>query len=66
MESEKKPRGLFMKRGTLVYDAGPGPVSDVMEWIAEDRKARLDALVERMREGQDRAVSDAGEDSPVL
>lgn len=46
IEPESKPRGLYMDRGTLVYDAGPGPASDVVEWIAEDREARLQHLME--------------------
>jgi AbrB family looped-hinge helix DNA binding protein len=33
-------RGLYMKRGTLVYDAGVQPAADVVEWIAEDREKR--------------------------
>jgi hypothetical protein len=37
---EVQPRGLYMDRGTLVYDAGPVPQSDVVEWITEDREAR--------------------------
>jgi hypothetical protein len=35
-----------MKKGTLVYDAGPVPPSDVVEWIAEDREARMNHLTE--------------------
>ena len=46
IQPESKPRGLYMKKGTLVYDAGPGPVTDVVEWIAEDREARLKHLTE--------------------
>jgi AbrB family looped-hinge helix DNA binding protein len=45
IEPESKPRGLYMNRGTLVYDAGPVPPSDVVEWIAEDREARLKHLL---------------------
>ena len=44
IESESKPRGLYMDRGTLVYDSGPGPETDVLEWIAEDREARMKHL----------------------
>jgi hypothetical protein len=33
-----------MDRGTLVYDAGPVPQSDVLEWIREDREARAEAI----------------------
>jgi len=45
IEPESKPRGLYMDRGTLVYDAGLVPPSDVVEWIAEDREARLKHLL---------------------
>jgi len=44
IQPESKPRGLYMKKGTLVYDAGPGPAADVVEWIAEDRDARMKHL----------------------
>ena len=44
IEPASKPRGLYMKKGTLVYDAGPVPPSDVVEWIAEDREARMKHL----------------------
>src|SRR6185312_12581598 len=48
MESEKKPgRGLFMKRGTLVYEAEKAPSTDVVDWIAEDRRGRLEDLLRR-------------------
>jgi len=33
-----------MKRGTLVYDAGPLPPCDVVEWIAEARAERMRAV----------------------
>lgn len=46
IQAESKPRGLYMEKGTLVYDAGPVPPSDVVEWIAEDREARLKRLLE--------------------
>jgi AbrB family looped-hinge helix DNA binding protein len=46
IQTESKPRGLYMDRGTLVYDAGPVPPSDVVEWIAEDREARMKHLTE--------------------
>ncbi len=44
LETESKPRGLYMKRGTLVYDAGPVPPSDAADWVARDREARLKDL----------------------
>jgi AbrB family looped-hinge helix DNA binding protein len=41
LQPESKPRGLYMKKGTLVYDAGPVPPSNVVEWIAEAREERM-------------------------
>jgi AbrB family looped-hinge helix DNA binding protein len=38
---ETPARGLYMDKGTLVYDAGSVPPSDVLEWIREDREARM-------------------------
>ena len=45
IQPESKPRGLYLKRGTLVYDAGSVPPSDVVDWIAEDRAARTKAVL---------------------
>jgi AbrB family looped-hinge helix DNA binding protein len=41
VEPEPRPRGLYMKRGTLVYDPGPAPAADAVEWVREDREARM-------------------------
>ena len=45
IELESKPRGLYMKRGTLVYDAGPGPASDAVDEVAMARNARMEAIL---------------------
>jgi AbrB family looped-hinge helix DNA binding protein len=45
LEPERRGRGLYMKRGTLVYDAGPVPPSDVVQWIAEARQDRMDSIL---------------------
>ena len=45
MEHEGRRRGLYMDRGTLVYDAGPGPATDAVEEIARDREARMQAIL---------------------
>ncbi len=45
MEPEGKGRGLFLKKGTLVYDPGPSPASDAVEWVARARDGRLEAVV---------------------
>ncbi len=44
IEPESRPRGLYMKRGTLVYDTGPGPATDAVDEIAKDREARMKHL----------------------
>jgi AbrB family looped-hinge helix DNA binding protein len=45
IQPESRPRGLYMKKGTLVYDAGPVPPSNVVDWIAEDREARVKTVL---------------------
>ncbi|HUD21411.1 MAG TPA: AbrB/MazE/SpoVT family DNA-binding domain-containing protein [Acidobacteriaceae bacterium] len=45
IEPESKPRGLYMDRGTLVYDAGPGPATDAVDEIAKARAARMQAIL---------------------
>ena len=44
ISADAPAKGLYMDRGTLVYDAGPAPDSDVLQWIAEVRDARLSDL----------------------
>ena len=45
IELEGKPRGLYMKKGTLVYDAGPGPATDAVDEVARARNARMEAIL---------------------
>jgi AbrB family looped-hinge helix DNA binding protein len=45
IQPESKPRGLYLKKGTLVYDVGPAPPSNAVDWIAEDREARMKAVL---------------------
>jgi AbrB family looped-hinge helix DNA binding protein len=45
IQTESKPRGLYMKKGTLVYDAGPGPASDAVEEVARTRNERMEAIL---------------------
>ena len=45
IEPESKPRGLYMKKGTLVYDAGPGPATDAVDEVAKSRDARMEAIL---------------------
>ena len=44
IEAEAVPRGLYLKRGTLVYDAGPVPPSDAADWVSQDRAARFENI----------------------
>lgn len=46
LSPEAKPRGLYLDRGTLVYDAGPLPPINMLDWIKRDRNERLDLLME--------------------
>ncbi|MBB5341005.1 AbrB family looped-hinge helix DNA binding protein [Edaphobacter lichenicola] len=45
IQPEARPRGLYMKKGTLVYDAGPLPQLDIADWIETDRNDRIDSLM---------------------
>jgi AbrB family looped-hinge helix DNA binding protein len=45
IEPESKPRGLYMKKGTLVYDPGPGPASDAVDEVTRTRNARMEAIM---------------------
>lgn len=45
VEPEGRRRGLYMDRGTLVYDAGPGPATDAVDEIAKARNARMEAIL---------------------
>jgi AbrB family looped-hinge helix DNA binding protein len=42
---ETKPRGLFMKNGILVYDAGPLPTLQDRDWVQECRDERDEMLM---------------------
>ncbi len=41
LHTESAPRGLYMKKGTLIFDAGPVPPSNAVDWIAEGRRERI-------------------------
>ncbi len=51
IEPKSKPRGLYMRRGTLVYDAGPGPATDAVEELERARQARLQAILNDLDRG---------------
>lgn len=39
LQTESQPRGLYLKNGTLVYDAGAGSFpGDIRNWIEKDRE----------------------------
>jgi AbrB family looped-hinge helix DNA binding protein len=44
IQLEARPRGLYLKKGTLVYDVGLAPPADVVDWVSQDREARGHAL----------------------
>lgn len=45
VRAESKPRGLYMKNGTWVHDAGLPASDDVRDWIEADRDARMQAIL---------------------
>lgn len=45
IEPENARRGLYMKKGTLVYDAGPGPATDAVDEVARVRNERMEAIL---------------------
>ena len=45
LRREASPRGLYMKNGTWVHDAGLPPSKDVRDWIEADREARMQAIL---------------------
>ncbi len=47
ISAEPQARGLYMDRGTLVYDPGPAPPSNTVDWIRRDREERLNSIGRR-------------------
>jgi AbrB family looped-hinge helix DNA binding protein len=45
LRQEATPRGLYMKNGTWVYDAGIPPAEEVRDWIEADRDARMQSIL---------------------
>jgi len=41
VRAESKPRGLYLKKGTWVYDTGAPLSGDIQGWIDEDRGDRM-------------------------
>jgi len=46
IQSQSKPRGLYLKDGILVYDAGPMPPLEDKDWVDELRNDRLQQLTD--------------------
>jgi AbrB family looped-hinge helix DNA binding protein len=44
LKHEAKPRGLYRKRGVLVYDSGLPVPAEVVDWLKEDREERMDKV----------------------
>ena len=44
LRHEAKPRGLYRKRGMLVYDSGLPVPSDAADWLKNDREERMDKV----------------------
>jgi AbrB family looped-hinge helix DNA binding protein len=45
IRSESKPRGLYMKKGTWVYDTGAPFPGNVQDWIDKDRDDRIRSIL---------------------
>ena len=45
IEPEARPIGLYLKKGTLVYDSGGSEPTDEVDWAQEDRERRLKFLL---------------------
>lgn len=45
LRQEAVPRGLYMKNGTWVYDAGLPPSREVRDWIEAERDARMQSIL---------------------
>jgi AbrB family looped-hinge helix DNA binding protein len=45
LQTESRPRGLYMKKGTWVYDAGVTFSGDIQDWIEKDRDDRMRSIL---------------------
>lgn len=45
LQQEAGHRGLYMKNGTWVYDAGLPPSKEVRDWIEADRAIRMQSVL---------------------
>ena len=44
LKHEAKPRGLYRKRGLLVYDTGRPAPEESVDWLKIDREERMDKV----------------------
>ena len=44
LKHEAKPRGLYRKRGMLVYDSGLSVPAESVDWLKNDREERMDKV----------------------
>jgi AbrB family looped-hinge helix DNA binding protein len=44
LQHEAKPRGLYRKRGMLVYDTGRPVPAESVDWLKNDREERMDKV----------------------
>jgi AbrB family looped-hinge helix DNA binding protein len=44
LQHEAKPRGLYRKRGILVYDTGRPVPAESVDWLKNDREERMDKV----------------------
>jgi AbrB family looped-hinge helix DNA binding protein len=45
VQTEAKPRGLYLKNGLLVYDSGRPVPPDAVNWVDENRQERAKDLM---------------------
>jgi len=44
LQHEAKPRGLYRKRGMLVYDTGRPVPAESVDWLKNDREERMEKV----------------------
>ena len=44
LKHEAKPRGLYRKRGMLVYDTGRPVPAESVDWLKNDREERMEKV----------------------
>ena len=44
LKHEAKPRGLYRKRGMLVYDSGLPVSPEAVDWVKQNREERIEEI----------------------